>query len=370
LYYTDGWKMNARALSLGVVVALGCVSLTQLACESVVPTSEPAGDAPRNATDVIAQGLRIPWALAFLPDGDIILTERPGHVRLFQVDEGLLDEPLLEVPDVAAQGEGGLLGVAVHPEYPELPYIYFYHTYSGGRGLANRVVRYSMSGNRLVDGRVLLDGIPGAAIHNGGRLKFGPDGFLYVTTGDASASERSQDPDSLAGKILRMTDDGAVPAGNPFPSSLVYSMGHRNPQGLTWDAEGRLWATEHGSSATDEVNLIQPGNNYGWPEIRGAETSVGMESPVLHSGGDTWAPSGLAYHDGSLFFAGLRGGGLYQVTLSSLTLEKHLDGQFGRLREAVVGPDGGLYLLTSNRDGRAIPGLSDDRLIRVDVESL
>jgi glucose/arabinose dehydrogenase len=361
--------MNGRSLILGVVVALSCVALTQLACESVISPSEP-GDAPHNSTEVLAQGLRIPWALAFLTDGDIILTERPGRVRLFDMDAGLLAEPLFEMPDVAAQGEGGLLGVAVHPDFPEPPYIFFYHTYSGAGGLANRVVRYSMTGNRLVDGRVLLDGIPGAGIHNGGRLKFGPDGFLYVTTGDASAPERSQDPDSLAGKILRMTDDGAVPSGNPLPGSLVYSMGHRNPQGLAWDAQGRLWATEHGSNATDEVNLIQAGSNYGWPLIRGDETAAGMESPVLHSGRDTWAPSGLAYHNGSLFFAGLRGGGLYEMTLSSSTLVKDLDGEFGRLREVVVGPEGSLYLLTSNRDGRAIPGVSDDRLIRVDVESL
>ena len=357
-------------MAVGVGVALVCAVLAQLACESVVPTPEQPVDAPRNATEVLAQGLRIPWALAFLPDGDIIMTERPGRVRLFEMEAGLRDEPLLEMPGVAAQGEGGLLGVAVHPEYPDPPYIYFYHTYSGGFGLANRVVRYSMSGNLLVDGLVLLDGITGAGIHDGGRLKFGPDGFLYITTGDASSSERSQDPDSLAGKILCMADDGSVPAGNPFNGSFVYSMGHRNPQGIAWDADGRLWATEHGSSATDEVNLIQPGNNYGWPVIRGDETAAGMESPVLHSGRETWAPSGLAYHDGSLFFAGLRGGGLYELTLSSSTLQKHLDGEFGRLRDVVVGPDGSLYLLTSNRDGRAIPGLSDDRLIRVDVESL
>ena len=293
-------------------------------------------------------------------------------MRLLDAQEGLLPEPLLTIGEFAHQGEGGLLGITVHPDFASNQFIYLYYTYQVGENLANRVVRFRKKDKTLLDKQIIIDNIPAASIHNGGRIKFGPDRLLYITTGDASVPDLAQDRDSLAGKILRLNDDGTIPTGNPFPDSPVYSFGHRNPQGLAWDAEGRLWATEHGSSATDELNLIQPGNNYGWPIIRGDEKSAGLESPVIHSGGDTWAPSGLTFFDGFLFFAGLRGQSLYQVAIKNeeVTLRRHLNRNFGRLRHVLIGPDNLLYVLTSNRDGRGVPTAEADQLIRINPGKL
>jgi glucose/arabinose dehydrogenase len=316
----------------------------------------------------LATGLEVPWSLAFLPDGGIIFTERPGRIRLVDPQQGLLADPLLTLADVNASGEGGLLGIALHPAFEANGFVYVYHTYRNGGGLANRVVRFVMRGRSLTGETVIIDGIPGAGNHDGGRIKFGPDGYLYITAGDATNADAAQSLDYLGGKILRLRDDGSIPADNPFPGSPVYSYGHRNPEGLAWDDRGRLWATEHGSSATDELNLIVAGRNYGWPVIRGDATAPGMETPVINSGSDTWAPSGTAYRDGSILFCGLRGQGLYEVDISGTdyTLTRHLGGEFGRLRDVVVGPDGYLYLLTSNRDGRGLPAPGDDQLIRLD----
>jgi glucose/arabinose dehydrogenase len=232
-------------------------------------------------------------------------------------------------------------------------------------------VRYTKTGRELVNPEVIIDNIPGAGIHNGGRIKFGPDGMLYITTGDASNSGLAQDTGSLAGKILRLNPDGTIPLDNPF-GSPVYSFGHRNPQGLAWDDRGRLWATEHGSRATDELNLINPGENYGWPIIRGDETAPQMQEPVLHSGSDTWAPSGLAFKGGMLFFCGLRGQSLFSVSIddAQTSLIAHLEKQYGRLRGIVVGPDGFFYITTSNRDGRGLPLADDDQVLKINPAAL
>ena len=336
------------------------------------PTAEPIV--------TLAKNLEIPWALDFLPDGSIIFTERPGRVRLIDKKGGLLAEPLLTIEDVVPRGEGGLLGIAVHPDFVKNSFIYVYYTYQHGAGLANKVVRFRVEGRRLVDRQAIIEGIPAASIHDGGRLKFGPDGLLYITTGDSSRPELPQDKNSLAGKILRLKDDGSIPSSNPFPGSPVYSYGHRNPQGLAWDDQGRLWETEHGSTTRDEINLIQAGKNYGWPVVRGDETASGMVNPVLHSGDDTWAPSGLSFFpsassgqaDGSLYFAGLRGQTLYRavITGEKVELKQYLVKYFGRLRDIVIGPDKFFYLLTSNRDGRGVPTADDDLLMRIDPSHL
>ena len=338
------------------------------------PTASPLPDgAPADvplATSV-AKNLEIPWSLDFLPDGNLIFTERPGNIKLIDAEEGLLPEPLLTINEVAHHGEGGLLGIAVHPDFAESQFIYVYYTYQQGEGLANKVVRFRKQGGTLLDKTLIIDDIPGDRIHNGGRLKFGPDGLLYITTGDASISGQAQNENSLAGKILRLEDDGTIPIGNQFPDSPIYSLGHRNPQGLAWDDQGRLWATEHGFTATDELNLIQPGMNYGWPLIHGDEILAGLQNPMIYSGNDTWAPSGAAFWNGSIFFAGLRGQSLYEAVLEDMpALRRHLERKFGRLRDVVVGPDNLLYVLTSNRDGRGLPTADDDQIIRINLTKL
>lgn len=341
------------------------------------PSSTRDTSDPRERTEpftVIVKKVVIPWSLDFLPDGNIIFTERPGRIRVIDKEGQLVQEPLLTIKEVAHVGEGGLLGIAVHPDFESNGYFYVYYTYRTpvDRRLANKVVRYKIIGKRAILDRAILDNIPGAMIHNGGRIKFGPDGMLYVTTGDAAQPELAQDLTSLAGKILRIKDDGGIPTDNPFPGSLVYSYGHRNPQGLAWDDEGRLWITEHGSRGTDEINLIIPGKNYGWPFIRGDERAPGMESPVIHSGKKTWAPSGATFFNGSLFFVGLRGQTLYELDIKGekYVLRSYLTKKFGRLRDVVKAPDEHLYLLTSNRDGRGDPTVEDDRIIKVNIKLL
>ncbi len=321
---------------------------------------------------VLATGLEIPWSLDFLPDERIVVTERPGRVRLLTPQQGLLPEPLLVVEEVVHRGEGGLLGVAVHPEFEHNRLIYLYYTYQGAQGLANKVVAYALQGESLTEPRTVIEGIPGAPTHNGGRIRFGPDGMLYVATGDAEAPRLSQEVTSLAGKILRLRDNGTIPTDNPFADSPVYSYGHRNPQGLAWDDEGNLWSSEHGARGHDEINRIEAGRNYGWPVIQGNEEAQGMERPVLHSGTDTWAPSGADVLGGTMYFAGLRGRALYAFNLDpdDPQLRSYLEGDFGRLRDVVRGPQGRLYLLTSNRDGRGVPTGRDDLLVVIDPARL
>ncbi|MDR5693831.1 MAG: PQQ-dependent sugar dehydrogenase [Armatimonadota bacterium] len=330
------------------------------------------------------RNLEIPWALDFAPDGRIFLTERPGRIRI--VRDGRLDpRPWATLP-VAHVGEGGLLGLALSPEFSRTSYVYVYYTYQRDSQLWNRVVRLVERGGQGVVDRVIIDGIPGAFVHDGGRIKFGPDGKLYVTTGDARNPSLAQDRTSLAGKILRVNPDGSIPTDNPFPGSPVYSYGHRNPQGLAWHPEtGALYATEHGPSGErglcchDEVNLVQKGKNYGWPEVVGYSQDQRFVSPILESQNDTWAPSGAAFATrgvwrGTLFFTALRGQALHRVTLQNggQRVGRHDElyrGRFGRLRDVVEGPDGALYVLTSNRDGRGAPAPDDDRLLRIRLPS-
>ncbi len=326
-------------------------------------TQENADEAPVAVS--ILKNMDILWALDFLPDESLIFTERGGRVFTLSPSKDTVPKMLAEFSDVTSAGEGGLLGIAVHPRFTENNFIYLYHTYDKNGELFNRVIRMKKSGDALVDKKIIVDAIPAAQNHNGGRIKFGPDGMLYITTGDAALPAHAQDMRSLAGKILRVNDDGTIPESNPFPGSAVYSYGHRNPQGLAWDSEGNLWATEHGASAGDELNFILPGKNYGWPTIRGAQKSAGMESPVIESGSSTWAPSGAAVFEGSFFFTGLRGQALYELDLNSRILKTHFNGQFGRVRDVVHGPDNFLYLLTSTRDGRGIPMNGDDQIIRI-----
>lgn len=319
---------------------------------------------------VIAEGLTVPWEVAFLPEGGFLVTERAGRLVRIGADGARRDFP---IEGARQAGEGGLQGLALHPEFETNHWLYVYYTYDGDDGLSNRVERYRFEDDRLADRTTIIDGIPGNFYHDGGRLEFGPDGHLYITTGDAGGGSRAQDRGSLAGKILRLAADGSLPDGNPF-GTAVYSYGHRNPQGLAWDAEGRLWSTEHGRSGVasgyDELNRVEAGTNYGWPEIQGDETAPGMTPPVVHSGPDyTWAPAGAAYWEGRILFGGLRGEALYEARLAeggAVEVRAHFHGEFGRIRAVRIGPDGMLYFTTSNRDGRGRTREGDDKLVRVD----
>lgn len=329
---------------------------------------------------VIAENLDTPWSIVFLPDKSILVTERPGRVRLINKSGNLQSEPVATFNNVKEIGEGGLLGIALHPNFSNNNYVYLYYTYNedGGNTL-NRVVRMVYENKQLKNEQIIVDKIPGASNHNGGRIKFGPDGYLYITTGDAQNPSQAQDINTLAGKILRVTDQGKPAQDNPF-NNLVYSYGHRNPQGLAWSRYGRLWVTEHGSEAFDEVNVVNLGENYGWPDIKGDQKQDGMQTPFVHSGNDTWAPSGNTIKDDILYFVGLRGQTLYSLNIKpkiTLEIEKEkiaprelLKGQFGRLRDVVLGPDNLLYITTSNRDGRGNPNVSDDKIIRINPQKL
>jgi glucose/arabinose dehydrogenase len=363
--------MKKLLLVVGILALAGAIAWGLSIANRDNPSLVVPSDGSAQPAVSLAEGLVVPWDMAFLPTGDILVTERPGRVRLVDANSGLRETPVLELPQVAAVGEAGLLGMALHPDFTDVSYVYLYYTHEGATGLVNRVSRFPLDGATFGTEEVILDGIPGGRIHDGGRIRFGPDGLLYVTAGDSGSSDLAQDPESLAGKILRIRPDGGLPGDNPFPDSPVYSYGHRNPEGLVWDEGGRLWETEHGSSATDEVNLIHPGSNYGWPLVRGDAVAAGMEPPFLQSGSDTWAPSGMAWLDGSLYFAGLRGASLYEVPLQQEpTLVRHLHGDYGRLRNVTVGIDGNLYILTSNRDGRGTFVPADDRLVRIDPGAL
>jgi glucose/arabinose dehydrogenase len=326
--------------------------------------SEPLQEEEIREIQTVASNLSIPWDFVFLPDGDMLITERRGVLRRI----GNVEQEI-PIEGVAHIGEGGLLGITLHPEFTINRYVYMYLTYQGQGRIQNRVLRYvyTEEGN-LQEQTIILSEIPGGTTHNGGRLAFGPDGYLYVTTGDAGVPRLSQEVDSLAGKILRIDENGAIPAENPF-GNAVYSYGHRNPQGLAWDDFGRLWSTEHGARAQDEVNRIEIGNNYGWPTIQGDETRDGMESPYVQSGSATWAPSGIMIIDSTLYFVGLRGGSVFRLFLEdeSRSVRSLYETEFGRLR-AIQEHDGYVYIATNNTDGRGSPRDGDDRIIRVPLE--
>lgn len=338
---------------------------TQTATATRAPLTGPL-------VEVVTSGLNTPWEIVFLPDGELLITERIGNLVLIGKTV-----TRIQVPNVEQRGEGGLLGLALHPDYAVNNQIYVYLTTLENGQLVNRVERFVFKNGALSDRKVIFEGIPGANNHDGGRIEFGPDGYLYITTGDAQNPDSAQDITILQGKILRVTSEGEIPEGNPF-ASAVWSYGHRNPQGLAWDAQGRMWSTEHGPSGLgsgyDELNLITPGANYGWPVIQGEEKLEGMINPVVQSGGSsTWAPGDVEYLDGKLYFTGLRGSALYVASLDGdgvTGFETFFSGEYGRLRAVRLGPDGYLYVSTSNRDGRAIPGADDDLILRVNPNLL
>ncbi len=326
----------------------------------------------------VVSNVRVPWSLAFAPDGRLFFTERPGRVRIVQ-NGALLSTPALTIDDISANGESGALGLALAPNFASTHYVYLVYTAGvPGDASVNRLARYREVQNTLAERVVLLDNIPASGRHDGARLRFGPDGRLYLTMGDAGADSDAQDLASYSGKILRLNDDGTTPRDNPF-SSPVFSLGHRNPQGIDWHpVTGDLWVTEHGNIGNDEVNVIESGKNYGWPVVEGSATGPGMVPP-LHLFASTVAPSGASFYRGTafrtfennFFIATLLGQHIHRLRIDPTdgrriaAEERLLDGRFGRIRDVVSGPDGFLYFSTSNRDGRGAPASVDDRILRM-----
>jgi glucose/arabinose dehydrogenase len=370
-----------HAMNAGVLAVVLATQTIQTACPKDSPTTPQASevfttrDGVRFRVETMLTGLEVPWSLTFAPDGRLFVTERPGRVRI--VTLGGDSELALTLDGVFTQGEAGLLGLALDPQFSQNRFVYLYYSATASGGAVNRIVRYREVNSRLGERVVLLDGIPAANIHDGGRLRFGPDGLLYATAGDAANQNLAQDVASLAGKILRLNRDGSSPGDNRF-SSPVFTYGHRNPQGFDWHpSSGDLWAVEHGSTGNDEVNAIRPGLNFGWPRIEGAAMMSGMETPVTFYN-PAIAPSGASFYRGqrfpqfanNLFVATLRGTHLLRLTVDTGSRrvtgqERLLEDTFGRLRDVISGPDGSLYFCTNNRDGRGNPVAADDRVLRL-----
>jgi glucose/arabinose dehydrogenase len=317
--------------------------------------------------ETVAEKLSVPWSINKVNEA-FYISERTGSIAV--ISEGTVERQPVQLKKPLAQAaEAGLLGFVLAPDFPESQKAYAYYTYSEGDEQFNRVVVIKSDGSAWREDEILLGKIPSAANHHGGRLKIGPDDKLYITTGDATVPESAQDRESLNGKILRMNLDGSIPSDNPFgPDSYVYSYGHRNPQGLAWIGS-RMYASEHGQSAHDEINEIKPGANYGWPVIQGSEKRSGMVTPLFHSGEETWAPSGLAAtQNGKLYVAALRGNAVREVDLEADRTKPVITG-LGRIRDVYIDGDY-LYFVSNNTDGRGTPDEGDDRLYRVLLRNL
>ena len=359
---------KTRIIAIAAAVAVSIIIITSPSNSIVIPkpTSSPTGT---DAVQIVATNLQKPWAMSFA-DGKIFFTEKVGRIRV--IDNGTLANDSVADLHVADITDAGLLGIATHPDFEKNHFIYVYFTYKEGDNLWNKVLRITEYNDKITDAKVILDKIPGAEFDNGGVLKFGPDKKLYIGTGDATDQNATQDLNSLAGKILRLNDDGSIPQDNPFPNSPVYSYGHRNPQGLAWDDVGNLYETEEGPTTNDEINLIKPGKDYGWPAEECTGTSQYQAALVCYN--PSIGPAGIVYYSAGkldmksgLVLAALIGHGLYQLPVGNGTaLEQKiiLDG-VGRIRDVNEGPDGYLYVLTSNTDGRGFPDKTDDKLLRI-----
>jgi glucose/arabinose dehydrogenase len=374
-----GWlsAVTMLALAAGWLIISGTVNVARAAA----PAEQ---DVPYNV-EVVVKDLATIWAVDFASDGRIFLTERGGRIRT--IKDGVLDPNPWITLDVTERSEAGLLGLALDKDFATNGYLYTAYTYTTPSGtLQNRLVRLreDLETHRGMMDTVLLDDVRAGNVHDGGRVKIGPDGKLYWTMGESGSQDLAQSLDTFNGKILRLNTDGSIPSDNPFPGSPIYSYGHRNPQGLAWHPlTGQLFAIEHGpsgqQSCCDEVNIILPGQNYGWPRVSGDQLAEGTVPPLLHSGSTsatTWAPGGATFVTsgpwaGSLLFTGLRGQALYRVAVdptnmsAPVSLERYFEGQYGRLRDVVEDPDGTLYLATSNKDGRGRPNAGDDQLLRL-----
>jgi glucose/arabinose dehydrogenase len=353
------------------------------ACTLVEDNASPQGQVEVRAEEVVS-GLEVPWGILFLSEGDMLVTERAGQIRLVR-DGQLQTQPVATVA-VTDRGEGGLLGIAAHPDFTQNRLFYLYYTADQNGTPINRVEQWQLSpdGQSASPNKIILDNIPVAQFHNGGRIRFGPDGMLYIGTGDARDPQLAQNVDSLAGKILRVTPEGQVPDDNPFPGNPAFITGIRNTQGFDWFNDSILWITDHGPSGElgrtghDEVSVARAGDNLGWPTIYGCQTQEGLIPPslawreALPPGGATiYTGNSIPEWQGSLIVSALGARHLHRVTFdpaSPYRVQSHevyLQGELGRLREAIMGPDGELYVTTSNCDGRGSCPPDKDKIYRI-----
>lgn len=345
--------------------------------------TEPEAELVKYELEIVAQDLYVPWSIVFSSPKRILVSERSGIIRQI-IDGKLQPSPLVQFNEVAAQSEAGLMGMALDPNYEENSFLYACLAYQKENKLANKIVRLIDKQDQILVDKTIIDNIPAAQLHAGCRVKFGPDQKLYITTGDATQKELAQNLDSLAGKILRIDPDGSIPEDNPFPNSPIYSYGHRNPQGLAWQPEsGLLWETEHGPSGFDgpgggdEINIIKPGGNYGWPLVSHEKNQEGLVAPKLIFT-PAEAPASAMFYQGDVFpqfknnffFGALRGEDMIRLILDNEDQEKILSNEklgldVGRIRDVVEGPDGLIYFSTSNQDGRGRARENDDKIYRL-----
>lgn len=389
IFNTECHASPRNVLNLYPVVCV-LVSLA-LACGKP-PPGQGAGEIESSSAkevsfkvETVVAGLKVPWSITWAPDGRLFFTERPGRVRVV-VNGQLRPQPLVVLTDVEPSGESGLMSLALHPQFGTNHFLYLSYAYKGESQLV-RVVRYRESESGLTDRKVIIENIPAAQFHAGCKLGFGPDSKLYITTGDATERALAQRLDSLAGKTLRLNDDGTIPSDNPFVGEQnarpeIWSLGHRNAQGMDWQPGTNLmFQTEHGPSGFDgpeggdEVNIVERGKNYGWPLIHHKEARAGLEAPLLEYTPAVAPASGAFYRGsafpqlrGSFFFGCLRGERIIRVVIEGrrvVSQEPLLQGRYGRIREVAEGPDGAIYFSTSNQDGRGKPARDDDRIIRL-----
>ncbi len=359
-----------KKISIAVVIIAVAFSVYTLTLPSdPIPLPEPNFNSKNDSFDILAENLDKPRSIT-ASDNRIFVTEKDGSIIVIENDIQL--ESPLATFRAADVFDGGLLGIALHPDFAENHYIYVFLTYEEDETLWNKILRITESENKLQDAETIFDKIPGSSFTNGGFIKFGPDGKLYVGTGATSdSSHLPQDLDSLSGKILRINDDGSIPNDNPFPNSPVYSLGHRNPQGMTWDNNSNLYVAEFGPEKNDEINIILAGKNYGWPEQecsgnKSFENAVLCYDPSIE-------PGGILFYTGDKFdfefpfiMASMRASNVYQVDFDEgLSSQKSILSGIGRVRDVVQGPDGYLYVITSNTDGKGFPAANDDKLLRI-----
>lgn len=347
---------------VGVGITLLC--LTGCSTNEIQPSTVANNSQSIEQYKTIATNLEAPWAINKLGD-TFYITERTGHI--VKVEQGEMTRQAVKLEKtLSTASEAGLLGFVLAPDFVQSNEAYAYYTYETASEQYNRIVVLQQENDSWREKRLLLDQIPSGKYHHGGRVKIGPDQKLYVTAGDASNPQTAQDLTTLSGKILRMNLDGSIPDDNPFPHLYVYSYGHRNPQGITWSADGTMYASEHGQSAHDEINKIEAGQNYGWPIIEGEEEQEGFISPLFTSGSEsTWAPSGIAFYDNKLYVAALRGTALLEFDLKSKEV-KEIVNNVGRIRDVWI-EENTLYWITNNTDGRGTPEEKDDQLYKLEL---